>query len=115
MCYFSDSVNDKEKEAGGVKLLIDIIHEFHDSNYTFYIALIKYQLIMKRSKYVLLLLASIVFYMLYTSSVLVNLWMVDLSHQPQHYTLQASTATLPPVQDTIGRRDLEGILFDGQV
>ena len=52
------------------------------------------QFIMKRSKYILLLLVSIVFYMLYTSTLLVNKWLVDLSPQPPpHYPLETKTTT----------------------
>ena len=75
-----------------------------------------YQLIMKRSKYVLLLLVVIVLYMLYTSNLLMNHRLLDLPHQPPHYHLETQTttqSTLPLVHDTIGLQD--GILFDAKV
>ena len=70
------------------------------------------QLIMKRSKYVILLLVSIVSYMV------VSQWLGEISPQPQYYTLETKTSTLsslPPIHQTIGLADLDGILFDGQV
>ena len=73
---------------------------------------------MKRSKYVRLLLVGIVLYMLYTSTLLLNQWRVDLSHHPVHFTLETKTTTqssLAPRHQTLGLEDLDGILYDGQV
>ena len=67
---------------------------------------------MKRSKYVILLLVSIVSYMV------VNQWLEDLSPQPPYHNLETKTSTLSsllPSHQTIGLADLDGILFDGQV
>ena len=69
---------------------------------------------MKRSKYIILLLVCVVFYMLYTS----NQWLKDLSHQPPRYQLEIKTtthSTLPPIHDTIGLGDLDKTLYDSKV
>ena len=58
-------------------------------------------------------------YMLYTSNLLMNQWLLlDLPHQPPHYHLETQTttqSTLPLSIDTIGVQDLNGTLFDAKV
>ena len=79
--------------------------------------------IMNRSiKYVLLLLINALFYMIFTSEVLLTGWLPHKPRRVLNYHVESSpaststsTVSLPPVEDTIGRKELKGILFHGQV
>ena len=72
-------------------------------------------------KYLLLLLVNALFYMIFTSEVILSGWVPHKPHRVLNRQLESSrpttstsTVSLPPAQMTIGREDLEGVLFHGK-